>query len=44
VQGDKLANGVDLWVQLVHPQNTPVDFNAYAGLSFWARLTSPVAA
>jgi hypothetical protein len=32
---------VDLFAQLHHPEGTPVDLSAYAGVSFWARLDSP---
>lgn len=41
VSGDNLERGTDLWVQLDHPSNRPVDLSAYAGIAFWARLDSP---
>jgi len=41
VNGSALDNGVDLWAQLNHPENRPVDLSAYAGIAFWARLDSP---
>jgi hypothetical protein len=41
VQGMGLPNGTDLFAQLRHPTNAPVDLSPYVGLAFWARLTSP---
>jgi hypothetical protein len=41
VQGDKLTSGDDLFVQLMHPQDYPVNLSPFAGIAFWARLTSP---
>jgi hypothetical protein len=41
VQGDGLANGLDLFAQLNHPTQGPVDLRPYSGVSFWARLSSP---
>lgn len=38
--GSGLANGTDLFAQLRHPSNAPVDLSPYVGLAFWARLTS----
>ena len=38
--GAQFARGVDLYVQLDHPGNRPVDLSHYTGLSFWARLTA----
>jgi len=41
VSGSNLDVGTDLWAQLDHPQNRPVELGAYAGIAFWARLNSP---
>jgi hypothetical protein len=37
--GKAYAEGVDVYAQLNHPSNRPVDLGHYAGLTFWARLT-----
>jgi hypothetical protein len=40
VSGDGFPAGVVLWLQLDHPVGGSVDLSAYAGLTFWARMSS----
>jgi hypothetical protein len=40
VSGDGFPEGVVLWLQLDHPRGGLVDLSAYAGLTFWARMSS----
>lgn len=40
VSGGNFERGADLWAQLDHPAGHAVDLRAYAGIAFWARLTS----
>jgi hypothetical protein len=35
------GGGTDLYAQLKHPTNGPVDLSPYLGISFWAKLNSP---
>jgi hypothetical protein len=37
--GTGQAGGLDLWAQLDHPRFLPIDLRAYAGISFWARMS-----
>jgi hypothetical protein len=41
VRGVGVWTAVDLLAQLNHPSQGPVDLSAFAGIAFWARLTSP---
>lgn len=38
ISGSNLEDGMNLWAQLDHPTNGPVNLSAYAGISFWTRL------
>ncbi len=41
LRGSGSSGGIDLYAQLKHPTNHPVDLSPYLGISFWAKLSGP---